>query len=104
MPETQEQQQIAVLEQHLSQANAAENFFETSAGRLSVELATVEINKLIKDICSDKFLKDHIGYVNAVCQLMARKDWLKRIQIAASPIRKNKVLQKKAELENKDYA
>jgi len=64
---------------------------------LAIKLATLEIQKLVNDVTSDKYLKDHLGYVNALAALNARKDWLKRIQIAGSPIRKRKINEKLAE-------
>lgn len=92
--------QINQLEQQLREAVASENFFETASGKIAVEIATTEINKLVQRICSDEFLKDHVGYVNAVTALHARKDWLKRLQVSASPARITRIRQKLEELED----
>lgn len=87
--ENQEQiqadQQLAKLEMELAEANAADNFFETASGKVSLKIASLEIEKIIKDISSDKYLKDHVGYVNALADLRAMRKWQQRIQKLASP-------------------
>jgi hypothetical protein len=93
-------ERLAQLEAQLREAAAAENFFETASGRLAVEIATIEINKLVQDICSDKYLKDHVGYVNAVSALRARKDWLRRLQVAKAPARVAKINERINHFEN----
>lgn len=83
--------QLAELEHQLRNSIAAEEFFKTEPGRLFTELATKKINQLNKAIISDKFLKDHSGYVNAVCELRAYKEMLRRLQLQASPALRGKI-------------
>lgn len=86
-----ENEDIARLEQQLAEAVAAENFFETASGKLFLELANKEINRLLNDITSDKFRSDHEGYNNALADLKAYKKILRLMQVAGSPIRKQKI-------------
>ncbi len=82
---------IQQLQQQLRETERASGFLESDTGRIAAELATAEITRLTRRICSKEFLKDHMGYVNAVLELHARQDWLKRLQVAASPARSKKL-------------
>jgi predicted NACHT family NTPase len=88
------------LELQLNEALAAEEFFERASGKLIVEVMTKEINLLLRDITSDKYLKDHMGYVNCLAMLDARKSLLKKLQVAGSPQRKAKIEEKLAGYDN----
>jgi hypothetical protein len=92
--ELQYNQETAELERQLSEAIAGEEFFERASGKLIVELLTKEITNLTRKVTSNDFLKDHVGYVNAVCALQANQNLLKRLQLAAAPQRKAKILEK----------
>lgn len=87
-PQTQE---IAILEEQLREAVAAENFFETATGKLFTKLATAEITRLVNEVTSDKYRKDHVGYNNALADLNAYKRILRKMQVAGSPVRKAKI-------------
>lgn len=82
---------IQQLQRQLRESARASGFLESDTGRIAVELAIAEIDKIVKDVCSVKYLKDHMGYVNAISSLHARQDWLKRLQVAGSPIRVAKI-------------
>lgn len=84
----------------LSESLTAQNFFEQDTGRLFVQLATVEINRLVRDITSDKYLKDHQGYLYAVAELNAYKKILRKLQVAAAPEREAKIREKLGENES----
>jgi hypothetical protein len=84
----QQQEHQELLEAQLKEALAAENFFETASGKLVTEILTKEITKQTRLILGDKFLKDHMGYIVAVSKLQANQNLLKRLQLAASPKRK----------------
>lgn len=86
-----EAQEIEILEEQLREAVAAENFFDTATGKLWVKLATAEINRLVNDVTSDKYRKDPQGYNNALSDLNAYKRMLRKMQVAASPVRKAKL-------------
>lgn len=86
-----ENEEIAKLEEQLREAAAAENFFETATGKLFTQLATEEVNRILKDITSDKYRQDLPGYNNALSDLNAYKKILRKMQVAASPIRKAKL-------------
>lgn len=90
-PETKE---IAELEEQLREAIAAEDFFNQASGKLFQKLANAEVNKILKDITSDKYRKDLMGYNNALSDLNAYKNMLKRMQVAASPDRRRKIREK----------
>lgn len=94
---TEQEQRIAGLQQQLSEVVTAERFFEQDTGRLWKDLAVEEINRLVKDISSDKYLKDHAGYVNANIELRVWQKMLRKMQIAGSPIRRAKLQERLAE-------
>lgn len=79
------------LEQQLREVAVAENFPETETGRLWLELATAEINSALKDITSNKYEKDHTGYIKRLADLQAYKKMVLKMQVAASPVRKQKI-------------
>ena len=86
-----ESEEIAILEEQLAEAVAAENFFETASGKLFVKLANKEVNRLVNDITSDKFRDDLSGYNAALSDLKAYKKILRLMQVAGSPVRKAKI-------------
>lgn len=83
--------EIALLEEQLAEAVAADNFFETATGKLFQKLATAEITRIVNDVTSDKFRKDLNGYNLAIADLNAYKRILRKMQVAASPQRMAKI-------------
>ena len=90
-------QQIAQLHSQLSEAVTASRFFEEDTGRLFTQLATLEINRAINDITSDKYDKDHQGFLARKADMNAYKKMLRKMQVAASPIRIQKIKEKLSE-------
>lgn len=88
--EKQEQE----LRQQLNEAIAADEFFESAAGKLIVKLITHRVTISTRTITSDKFKNDHAGYVNELAWLNANKQLLRELQVAASPQRKAKIREK----------
>lgn len=88
---TEQEQEIARLEAQLNESAAAERFFETASGKLIVEIISREVTRLTRDLVSDKFIKDHTGYINCLAEVRAWQGLLKRLQIAAHPTRRNKL-------------
>lgn len=86
--------EVLELEQQLRETIAAENFFESSVGKLFQELATKEITRITRDVTSEKYRKDFAGYNNALSDLMAYKRILRSMQVAASPVRKAEIKEK----------
>lgn len=72
-------------ENELAEAVASEEFFNQKTGKLWVEKATGVINRITKEVTSDKYRKDHNGYVNAIADLQAHKKMLLRFQLMANP-------------------
>lgn len=93
MEQTARDEEILKLEKQLAEVLAAEEFPKTESGRLWLQLATAEINKALKDITSDKYEKDHMGYLKRLADLQAYKNMVNRMQIAGSPIRKQKIVE-----------
>jgi hypothetical protein len=89
-----EAEELAKLEEELREAIAAEGFFNLASGKIWVKIAQTEVNKILNEITSDKFVKDHTGYVNALADLRAYKNILRRMQVAGSPQRKAKLQDK----------
>lgn len=50
-----------------------------------------EITKAVTDITSDKYEKDHTGYIKRLADLQAYKKILRKMQLAGSPVRKQKI-------------
>lgn len=90
------------LANQLAETIKAEQFFTTESGRLWSELATKEITRLTRDISSDKYLKDHQGYVHAVIELGVWRKMLRKMQVAASPARRAKLEERIAENEQRE--
>jgi hypothetical protein len=88
------EQEIAQLEAQLREVATASRFLESAEGRLWMEIATKEINRIVKDITSDKYRKDHTGYNNALSDLSAYRNMVKKMQLAASPVRATKINEK----------
>lgn len=84
-------EEIAILEDQLREAIAAEEFFNTAPGKLWVKIATKEIDRIVKEITSDKYRDDLPGYNNALSDLNAYRKQLRMMQIAGSPVRKAKI-------------
>lgn len=100
LPDNQQELEVSQLHQQLKESIAAEEFFERASGKIVVEILTKEITRLTRLIASDKFLKDHMGYVTAVCELRANQGLLMRLHVAASPARKAKIQERLDEKEN----
>lgn len=81
----EQDKKLAKLEQSLSKALIAEQFTKSDTGRLFTELAELEINKALKDITSDKYDKDHQGFLARKADMNAYKTLLRRMQLLASP-------------------
>jgi hypothetical protein len=92
MPEDRDDE-IVRLQQQLAEVLAAEEFEKSEAGRLWIQLATAEINKAVADITSNKYDKDHMGYLARKSDLNCYKNMLKRMQLAGSPVRKQKIVE-----------
>ena len=84
-------QELLQLEQQLSEAIAAENFFDTASGKLIIELINKRVNISLAKITSDKFDKDHMGFVNEKNWMNANKRLLRELQVAAHPARREKL-------------
>lgn len=97
---SRKQPTLPELQAQLSESAAAENFLNSEIGVLFKKIASQKINRNLKDITSDKFKKDHDGYVIAVTELQAYQNILKSFQAAASPIVREKIQEKIDELEN----
>lgn len=83
--------EILKLESQLSEALSAEDFFGSAPGQLIVQLFVKEITRLTREVTSDKFRKDLSGYNTALSDLLAYKNILHRLQLAATPERKAKI-------------
>jgi hypothetical protein len=93
-------EEVEALTEQLRETAVAEEFFEQATGKLFVKLATTEINAIIKDITSDKYRRDLTGYNNALADLNAYKKMLRKFQVAASPVRKQKLQERLDEKDN----
>jgi hypothetical protein len=88
------------LQKQLSQALKAAHFFDTEHGRLLEELLAVNVNQSLRKITSDKYVKDHLGYVAENAWLRANQRLLKSIQILADENYKGKLEEALEEYDN----
>jgi hypothetical protein len=82
---------VARLEAQLSETLNAEEFFSSGSGQIITQLFVAEITRLTRDVTSDKYRKDLAGYNTALSDLLAYKNILKRLQLAASPERRARI-------------
>lgn len=97
-----EEQEVLSLEQQLAEAQSASNFFENPTGQLIVKLINKRVNLSLQKITSDKFEKDHMGYINELSWLNANKKLLRELQVAAHPLRKEKLQERIDNLQEND--
>ena len=90
----EQDQEILKLKQQLNEVADAERFFELGTGQLFTQLVTTEVNRAVSDITSDKYDKDHMGYLARKADLNAYKRILHLMQVAAHPKRKAKIEEK----------
>lgn len=89
--ETQLDKEIADLAEQLRETLVARGGLEDDFGRLLVALYSKHITRLTRDITSEKYRKDLMGYNNALSDLLAYKRILKELQVAAAPEREGKL-------------
>lgn len=90
------EQEIAQLEQQLKDIAAAEQFYNFEAGRIIERMLTADITRLTREITSEKYVKDHTGYVNCLSELRANKNLLRKLQMAINPDYKERVAERLA--------
>ena len=83
--------EVEKLESQLRETIIAEQFFEQGTGMLWVRLVQEEITNAVRDVTSDKYEKDHMGYLKRLADLQAYKKILTKMQAAASPVRRKKI-------------
>lgn len=86
--------EIDQLESQLREAITAEEFFNQNTGILWTRLVTEEITRAVNDISSDKYEKDHMGYLKRLADVQAYKKILRKMQVAASPNRRRMITEK----------
>lgn len=91
---TEEQRQLVQLQSLLSETLAAERFFETASGRLIEQLINKRVNISLRKLTGEDFLKDHTGFVNENAWLRANQRLLRELQVAASPVRRDKLVER----------
>lgn len=85
------EKEISRLEVQLRETLQAEDFFSSGSGQIIERLFVAEITRITRDITSDKYRKDQAGYNLALSDLLSYKNILKRLQLAAAPVRKAKL-------------
>lgn len=80
-------EQIAQLEQELSEALEAEQLVNSRSWDVLRRIMQQEINRAINDMCSEKFVSDHEGYLAARATVVAYRRLLRRIEakVASAP-------------------
>lgn len=86
--------ELGVIKTQLSETLIARGGLEDDFGRLLVGLFTKHITRLTRDVTSDKYRKDQMGYNNALSDLHAYQRILKELQLAAAPQREARLREK----------
>lgn len=94
MEQEQLDKEISLLEQQLRESIDAENFFQTNSGVLWQRLAQLEITRAVNDVTSDKYEKDHTGYIKRLADIQAYKTLLRKMHVAAAPARREKIIER----------
>lgn len=92
------QQKLTQLEQELRDCIDSEKLLETGAGQVLLRFLTTRVNLHMRDITSNKFKRDHSGYVSCLEALNEDKWLLSKIQVAANPTVQAKFAAKAREL------
>lgn len=87
-------QELTKLQLQLNEALVARGGLDDSFGVLLVELFSKHITKLTRDVTSDKFRKDHVGYNNALSDINAYRTILRDLQVLGHPARIKKLKEK----------
>jgi hypothetical protein len=82
---TERQKYIAKLQGQLDKAIAGENFHQSKPGKLIVEILQHDVTAFTNDVLSDKFVKDHDGYLDARAKANYASSLLDRITKVADP-------------------
>jgi hypothetical protein len=90
-PETEQREKL--LDQ-LHEVAVAEQFFEQATGKLFTQIATKMVDSYTREMLSNKFDNDHLGYLACKANINAYKGMLRRMQVAAHPLRKAKLEEK----------
>ena len=77
---TEREKYINDLQVKLTKVIAAQSFEYTDAGKLIIEILTADVNLFSKQVLSDQFLNDHMGYVDARAKANYAASLLGRIQ------------------------
>lgn len=87
----EQNQKIVELEAKLKEAITADQFLDSNTGKLWMEVASTEVASAIKDITSDKYEKDHVGYIKRLADLQSYQRIMKKMTQLASPERRKKI-------------
>lgn len=102
MQDQQTLDKIQAIENQIRQAAQAEELKNLEAGKLIPALLTEEITRLTRDVISDKYAKDHQGYIVALGELHANQKLLRKLQSLTNPKRTRKLREARARLTGKD--
>jgi hypothetical protein len=83
---TERQKYIAKLQGQLDKAIAGENFHQTKPGKLIVDILRTDVTNFTNDVLSDKFIKDHDGYLDARAKANYASSLLDRLVKVANPV------------------
>lgn len=92
------QAQALKLEQEVRDCIAAEQLMNFESGQVLVRWLTTRINLHVKNVTSDRYLKDHTGYMKEIAELQEDQFLLKKIQYASNENIKHKLNTKLSEL------
>lgn len=103
MEEVQDERKKYVdsLKAELETISAGQSFETTGAGKLIKKILQADVDRFTNDVLSDKFLNDHMGYVDARAKANYAASILSRLQRIKSP-EKEKDIREKIELAEKE--
>lgn len=85
---------VAKLKTDLDKVIAGQSFERTNAGKLIIEILEADVNRFTADVLSDKFIDDHMGYVDARSKANYAASLLGRIKAVNNPDREKDIREK----------
>lgn len=99
--QTEREKYLADLHDQLGKVVAGQSFEFTDAGKLIIGILTADVNMFTKQILSNKFINDQMGYVDARAKANYAASLLGRLKSLDDPM-KEKVIRENIDVANND--
>lgn len=82
------------LKAELETISAGQAFEVTGSGKLIIKILQADVDRFTNDVLSDKFIDNHMGYVDARAKANYAASILNRLQRVKSPAKEKEVREK----------